>query len=267
MNLADLCSRLIPIAKEVGAFIRQESLTFTHHQIEYKGLNDLVSYVDKTAEKQLVEALSILLPEAGFITEEKTNQTIGEVFHWIIDPLDGTTNFIHGIPTYSISIALQQNDELVLGVVYEVNRDECFYAWKGGGAWLNRERIYVSKAPKLENTLLATGFPYYDFKKKEPYLKVFQEVMEKCHGLRRIGSAAVDLAYVACGRFDGYFEYNLQIWDVAAGVVLVKEAGGEVLDFSGRNNYLQEREVLATNGHITKELLQIIDSHFNNKSI
>jgi myo-inositol-1(or 4)-monophosphatase len=267
MNLADLCARLIPIAKEVGAFIRQEGLTFTHHQIEYKGLNDLVSYVDKTAEKKLVEALMLLLPEAGFITEEKTNQTVGDVYHWIIDPLDGTTNFIHGIPTYSISIALQQYDELVLGVVYEVNRDECFYAWKGGGAWLNGDRIYVSKAPKLENTLLATGFPYYDFKKKEPYLKVFQDMMEKCHGLRRIGSAAVDLAYVACGRFDGYFEYNLNAWDIAGGAVLVKEAGGDLFNFSGGDEVIRSREVVATNGLISKEMLSIITNHFKSDHV
>jgi myo-inositol-1(or 4)-monophosphatase len=266
-ELAALTQEVIELTKSVGQFIREESLRFTPDKIEYKGLNDLVSYVDKTAEKQLVAGLLAILPEAGFVTEEKTNQTTAETYHWIIDPLDGTTNFIHGIPTFSVSIALQRNQDLVLGVVYEINRDECFYAWENGGAWLNGKAIHVSKAPKLANTLLATGFPYYDFKKKEPYLKVFQELMEKCHGLRRIGSAAVDLAYVACGRFDGYFEYNLQTWDVAAGVVLVKEAGGEVLDFSGGHNYLQEREVLATNGHITKELLQIIDSHFNNKSI
>ncbi len=267
LELAALTQEVIKLTKAVGQFIREESLLFTPDKIEYKGLNDLVSYVDKTAEQQLVAGLTKLVPEAGFITEEKTNQTTAETYHWIIDPLDGTTNFIHGIPTFSVSIALQRNNDLILGVVYEINRDECFYAWENGGAWLNGKVIQVSKAPKLANALLATGFPYYDFKKKEPYLKVFQEVMEKCHGLRRIGSAAVDLAYVACGRFDGYFEYNLQTWDVAAGVVLVKEAGGEVFDFSGRANYLQEREVLATNGRITKELIQIIDTHFNTNSL
>lgn len=263
MELAALCLQVAEIAKKVGAFIRQESINFSHHHIEYKGLNDLVSYVDKTAEEQLVVALSALLPEAGFITEEQTNQTVGEAYQWIIDPLDGTTNFIHGIPTYSVSIALQQQDELVLGVVYEVCRDECFYAWKNGGAWLNGERIQVSQAPKLSHTLLATGFPYYDFRKKEPYLKVFQEMMESCHGLRRIGSAAVDLAYVACGRFDGYFEYNLNVYDVAGGAVLVKEAGGEIFNFSGGDEFIQSREMVATNGLISKEMLSIITKHFN----
>ncbi|MFM6953689.1 MAG: inositol monophosphatase family protein [Sphingobacteriaceae bacterium] len=263
LDLVALTQKVVKLTKEVGQFIREESLLFTPDKIEYKGLNDLVSYVDKVAEEQLVAGLSKFLPQAGFITEEKTKQISAETYHWIIDPLDGTTNFIHGIPTFSVSIALQRNQDLILGVVYEVNRDECFYAWEKGGAWLNGKPVQVSKAPKLANTLLATGFPYYDFKKKEPYLRVFQEVMEKCHGLRRIGSAAVDLAYVACGRFDGYFEYNLQTWDIAAGIVLVKEGGGEVLDFSGGAAMLQEREVLATNGIITQELIQIIDTHFN----
>lgn len=263
MNLTALTSQVIALTKEVGGFIRQESLIFDREHIEYKGLNDLVSYVDKTAEKQLVEGLSRLLPEAGFITEEKTRITTGETYDWIIDPLDGTTNFIHGIPTFSISIALQRNNELILGVVYEINRDECFSAWENGGAFLNDNPIHVSKAPKLENTLLATGFPYYDFEKQEPYLKVFRELMQSCHGLRRIGSAAVDLAYVACGRFDGYFEYNLNSWDVAAGIVLVREAGGEVLDFAGKNNSIEKREVVATNGNITSEILEVIHRHFN----
>ena len=238
MEFESLCYQVVAIPRQVGGFIRQESTNFRHQHIEYKGLNDLVSYVDKTAEEQLVAALKAILPEAGFITEEKTNQTVGEVYQWIIDPLDGTTNFIHGIPTYSVSIALQQENELVLGVGYEVCRDECFYAWKNGGAWLDGERIQVSQAPKLSHTLLATG-------------------------LRRIGSAAVDLAYVACGRFDGYFEYNLNVWDVAAGAVLVKEAGGEVFSFSGGSDFLEVRELVATNGLISTEMLSIITKHFN----
>jgi myo-inositol-1(or 4)-monophosphatase len=263
MNLSALTDQVVALTKEVGHFIRQESLIFDRDNIEYKGLNDMVSYVDKTAEKQLVGGLSALLPKAGFVTEENTRNTVGEVYDWIIDPLDGTTNFIHGIPTFSISIALQRNNELILGVVYEVNRGECFSAWKDGGAYLNNIPIHVSKALKLKDTLLATGFPYYDFEKQEPYVKVFKELMHSCHGLRRIGSAAVDLAYVACGRFDGYFEYNLNAWDVAAGIVLVREAGGEVLDFKGTDQSIENREILATNGKITAEMLQIIEKHFN----
>ncbi len=262
MELSNLVSDVISLTKETGKFIREEALVFDRNLIEYKGINDMVSYVDKTAEQKLVSGLSLLLPEAGFITEEKTINKTGEYYNWIIDPLDGTTNFIHGIPTFSISIALKYDEELVLGVVYEINRDECFSAWKNGGAWLNDKPISVSKAPKLEHALLATGFPYYDFEKQQPYLKAFQEFMQKCHGLRRIGSAAVDLAYVAAGRFDAYFEYNLNSWDVAAGIVLVREAGGQVFDFSGGIETIAKRELVATNGHISAEVLGIIEKHF-----
>ena len=163
MDLSTLTSGVNELSKTVGEFIRQESLIFDRAHIEYKGLNDMVSYVDKTAEDMLVKGLSILLPEAGFITEEKTIHKNSDFYNWIIDPLDGTTNFIHGIPTFSISIALQHQEELILGVVYEINRDECFSAWKDGGAFLNGDAITVTKAPKLANTLLATGFPYYHF--------------------------------------------------------------------------------------------------------
>lgn len=262
MELSVLSTGVVELTKKVGEFIRQESMIFDRAHIEYKGLNDMVSYVDKTAEDMLVKGLSALLPEAGFITEEKTIHKDSDFYNWIIDPLDGTTNFIHGIPTFSISIALQHQAELILGVVYEINRDECFWAWKDGGAFLNGNAIHVSKAPKLDHTLLATGFPYYDFEKQEPYMEVFKELMRSCHGLRRIGSAAVDLAYVAAGRFDGYFEYNLNSWDVAAGIVLVREAGGDVCDFSGGDQTIQNREVIATNGKITSEILGIISRHF-----
>jgi myo-inositol-1(or 4)-monophosphatase len=263
MDLSSLTSDVISLTKEVGQFIRKESLVFDQRQVEYKGLHDMVSYVDKTAEIALVKGLRLLLPEAGFVTEEKTASIAGEQYDWIIDPLDGTTNFIHGLPTYAISIALQCDGELVLGVVYEINRDECFSAWKNGGAYLNDKQISVSKASAIENTLLATGFPYYEFGRLDAYLAVLKELMQRCHGVRRIGSAAIDLAYVACGRFDGYFEFNLNSYDVAAGIVLVREAGGQVFDFTGGNNSIERREMLATNGLISDELLLILEEKFN----
>jgi len=262
MDLSILTHDVIKLTKEVGKFIRQEALTFDSQRIEYKGINDMVSYVDKTAETMLVSKLSVLLPEAGYITEEKTISKTGEAYNWIIDPLDGTTNFIHGIPTYSISIALEHKNELILGVVYEINRDECFSAWQNGGAYLNGIAINVSKALQLSDTLLATGFPYSDFEKQSAYLEVFRELMQKCQGLRRIGSAAVDMAYVACGRFDGFFEYNLNYYDIAAGIVLVKEAGGEIFDFSGGTEYINKRELTVTNTHISEELISLIKKHF-----
>jgi myo-inositol-1(or 4)-monophosphatase len=263
MELSKLTEEVISLTKEVGEFIRNESKVFDRESVEYKGLHDMVSYVDKTAEIRLVKGLSTLLPEAGFVTEEKTSSKQGEKYNWIIDPLDGTTNFIHGIPTFSVSIALQCDEELVLGVVYEINRDECFSAWKNGGAYLNNKRISVSKAPAIENTLLATGFPFYEFADMEPYLNVLRVLMQKCHGIRRIGSAAVDLAYVASGRFDGYFEYNLNSYDVAAGIVLVREAGGHIFDFKGGDQCIARREIIATNGHISEEFVNIINRYFN----
>jgi myo-inositol-1(or 4)-monophosphatase len=262
MNLNQLAQQVIEVAKETGAFIREQRKTFSPDKIEIKGLNDLVSYVDKTAEEKIVAALTGLIPEAGFLTEEKTINKVGERYNWIIDPLDGTTNFIHGLPVYSVSIALQEYDELILGVVYEVNQDECFYAWKGSPAYLNGNVIKVSDSPTIDKSLLATGFPYYDFTKQAAYISLFTELMKSCHGLRRLGSAAVDLAYTACGRFEGFYEYNLNPWDVAAGVLIVRQAGGHVVNFKGGDEVLITRELLATNGKITGEMLAAIQKHF-----
>ncbi len=262
MNLEQLTSEVIKLAKQVGGFIREEASKFDSNSIEYKGYNNLVSYVDKTAEEKIVARLSELLPEAGFITEEETINKTGDVFNWIVDPLDGTTNFIHRLPIFSVSIALEQNKELVLGVVYEINLDECFYAWQDGGAYLNGKRIGVSPFTELSQTLLATGFPYFNFEKEQRYLNIVSELMQKCHGIRRMGSAAVDMAYVACGRFDGYFEYNINLYDIAAGVVIVREAGGSACNFSGGNEFYRSREIIASNGKIGESMKQVIQKHF-----
>ena len=263
MDYELLCAKVVAATRLTGNFIRKESLNFNADSIEFKGLNDLVSYVDKQAEKQLVKNLSKILPEAGFTTEEDTINTKGEIFDWIIDPLDGTTNFIHGIPTYAISIALYEHGQPIIGVVYEINRGEMFSAYKGGGAFLNNKPIHVSKRTSLSESLLATGFPYYQFDKQPQYMQLFSNLMQKCHGLRRIGSAAVDLAYVACGRFDAFFEYNLNSWDVAAGAFLVQEAGGTVMNFKGGQEFLETREILAGNGLIQNEILELMEQHFN----
>ncbi|RVU00581.1 inositol monophosphatase [Mucilaginibacter limnophilus] len=262
MDLKDIVLQTTELSKQVGAFIRQERKTFSIDKIEYKGVNDLVSYVDKTAEQQLVTGLEKILPEAGFITEEKTNTKVGERYNWVIDPLDGTTNFIHGLPPYSVSIALKEGDELVAGVIYEVSLDECFYAWKGAPAYLNGNEIRVTDTPSLEKSLIATGFPYYDFGKQQAYIDLFAELMRSCHGLRRLGSAAVDLAYTAAGRFEAFYEYNLNAWDVAAGIVIVRQAGGEVKNFSGGDECIESRQLMATNGRISGELLQVIQKYF-----
>ncbi|KAA9340041.1 inositol monophosphatase family protein [Adhaeribacter soli] len=262
MNLENLCKQVVAEARCTGAFIRKEGQEFDASKIEHKGFNDLVSYVDKEAEKQLVDALKTLLPEAGFITEEGTDSTKAEEFNWIIDPLDGTTNFMHGLPVFSISIALMQKQELVLGMIYEINKDEAFYAWKNGGAFLNDKKISVSKAPKLANSLVATGFPYTDFGKTNDYLKVLGAFMAKSHGVRRLGSAAVDLAYVACGRFESFFEFNLNAWDVAAGVLIVQEAGGKVTTFKEGGDPVFGREIVASNTAVHAEMLAVIGENW-----
>ena len=252
-DLADLC-------REVARFIRQEASTFDRSKIEQKGVHDLVSYVDQETERRLVAGLRRLLPEAGFITEEGTagpDTETGE-FTWIIDPLDGTTNFVHGLPVYSISVALLHGRELAVGVVHEVNRDESFRAVRGGGAFCNEQPIHVSDVPDLNSALIATGFPYKDFGLMNDYLQLLGAFMNRSHGVRRLGSAAVDLAYVAAGRFEGFFEFNLNSYDVAAGILLVREAGGRVTQFLQDGDPLFGREVVASNGLLHDEMQQTI---------
>ncbi|WP_205501324.1 inositol monophosphatase family protein [Rufibacter psychrotolerans] len=259
-DIAALRDQVVALTKEVGQFILQEFTNFDRSRLELKGLNNLVSYVDKEAEERLVAGLEKFLPEAGFITEEETKSELSEEFNWIIDPLDGTTNFIHGLPVFSVSIALQQRDELVLGVVYDITRDECYHAVKGGGAYCNDQKISVSGAPTLGDSLIATGFPYYSFDLMQKYLQVMGAFMESCHGVRRLGSAALDLAYVAAGKFEGYFEFNINSYDVAGGAILVQEAGGQVTDFRGGKNYVFGREICVSNNPtVQQEMLKLIE--------
>jgi myo-inositol-1(or 4)-monophosphatase len=263
-TLEEICRQTCELAKQAGDFIRQEQKKFLFSSVEHKGFNDLVSYVDKSAEKILVEGLQKVLPGSGFITEENTLSIRGKEFQWIIDPLDGTTNFVHGVPCYCISIALMQNEELVTGVIYEINQDECFYAWHASPAFLNNKEIKVSGVDQLKNSLLATGFPYTNFERMKPYMEVFDFCMRETHGLRRLGSAAVDLAYVAAGRFEGFYEYGLNSWDVAAGAFIIQQAGGKVSDFSGGSNFIFGKEIIATNSGIFREFLEVVNKKFEN---
>lgn len=262
MQLEVLCQQAKNIVTSTGAFIKEELGKVKQDAIEVKALNSLVSYVDKEAEKKLVVDLGKLLPEATFLTEEETvAQEEGEL-RWIIDPLDGTTNFLHQIPVFSVSVALQQKGQTVLGIVYEINQDECFYAWKGGGAFMNDQAIRVSSNSMLADALTATGFPYYNYDKMLPYVEILKHFMQYTRGIRRLGSAAVDLAYVACGRFDFFFEYSLNAWDVAGGAFIVQEAGGIVSDFQGGNDYLFGQEMIAASGNIYPEVLEVIKGKF-----
>jgi myo-inositol-1(or 4)-monophosphatase len=251
-----LCSLTCEIARSIGKFMAEERKGFDSSMIESKGLHDLVSYVDKESEKRIIEQLSKLLPESGFIAEEGTSSKHGERYNWVIDPLDGTTNYIQGVPIYAVSIGLLDGDELVVGVVYEVGLDECFYAWKEGGAYMNGEPIRVSERDDIHDALLATGFPYSNFDQLDEYLALLKWTMTNARGVRRLGSAATDLAYVACGRFDSFWEYDLKPWDVAAGALIVKEAGGVVTDFNGGNNYIFGGEIIASNALLGDLMLE-----------
>ena len=259
-DFQQLSHDLAALCRTTAEFIRQEAATFDRDKVELKGLHDLVSYVDQETERKLVAGLRQLLPAAGFITEEGTAgpDVHTEEFTWVIDPLDGTTNFVHGLPVYAISVALLHHKELVVGVVHEVNRDESFRAVRGGGAFCNEQPMHVTDIPALNSALIATGFPYTNFGKLGAFLQVLGAFMTRSHGVRRLGSAAVDLAYVAAGRCEGFFEFNLNSYDVAAGILLVREAGGRVTQFLEDGDPLFGRELVASNGHLHSEMQQTI---------
>lgn len=262
MNLNILTIQVVNLSRAVGQFIKQEAEKLSASDVIEKGEHDLVTYVDKESEKRIVDELREILPEAGFIAEEDQQLQKAERYNWIIDPLDGTTNFVHGVPLFSISIALTEYDELIAGVIYEINMDECFYAWKGGPAMLNGQKIRVSQTNTLSDSLLATGFPFRDYSLMKPYLHLFEELMKSTRGLRRLGSAAVDLAYVACGRFDLFYEYGLNPWDIAAGALIVKQAGGQVTDFKNGNDFLSGAQIIASNKFTHKEFMDKLQASF-----
>jgi len=262
VELKAICEKTNSIVLEVGKFIREQSQRIHEITVEEKDANNLVSFVDRKAEDMLVNELGKLVPGAGFITEEDTPNVEGKTWEWIIDPLDGTTNFLYGVPCFSVSIGLRREGKLVAGVIYEISRDELFFAWEEGKAYLNNRAIRVSQRKNMRLCLLATGFPFRDFSNLENYLETFGYLMRHTRGLRRLGSAAVDMAYVACGRFDGFFEFNLNSWDVAAGAIIVKEAGGVVTDFSGGENYLFGKQIIASNPFIIRELGKVLQQKF-----
>lgn len=260
MKLSELCSGIEETAVETGRYILSEAEKFDSKNIEIKGRNDFVTHVDRDAEKMIIERLGKLLPGAGFLVEENTISRKGSRYTWIIDPLDGTTNFIHGVHPFAISIALMDGEEIVAGIVHEAAGRETFTSWKNGGAWLNGIRISVSETARPLQSLIATGFPYKDFSRLDPYLKCLTWFLHNTQGIRRMGSASIDLAYVACGRFEAYFEYGLNPWDVSAGTLLVREAGGIVTDFSGKSGNITGLEIIASNRSVYPEILEIIST-------
>lgn len=260
--MKELTEKVTTLVRKTGAFIRQERQRMNFSNIRDKSHNSFVTELDIASEKRLVEGLSRILPEAGFLTEEETVRQEHKELEWIVDPIDGTTNFIHCIPLYSISVALLEGGKPVIGVVYSIATDELFYTWKGGETYLNGKVKKVSKAGTLPESLLVTGFPYEKEKWMDIYLAIFKEFMLGSQGLRRLGSAAIDLAYVAAGRFDGFYEHHLHAWDVAAGILLVENAGGEVSDFSGGGEALFGGEIIASNGLIHDSMREVIARHF-----
>ncbi|MCW3787499.1 inositol monophosphatase family protein [Plebeiibacterium sediminum] len=261
MDLSTLCQSVIDLAKSTGKYILEESSK--SKRIEAKGKNDFVTHIDKGSEERLVKGLSEMLPEAGFVAEEGTSEKVGEEYNWIVDPIDGTTNFIHGLSPFAISIALEYKKEMVLGVVYELGLNECFYSWKGAPAYLNGKEIVTSEAPTISDSLIATGFPYSNFSKIEGFNKTMDYFMRNSHGLRRLGSAATDLAYVACGRFDGFYEYDLKPYDVAAGAFIVQQAGGKNCDLKGGDDYIYGRGIISGNSLMFDEFKDVVTSLMN----
>jgi len=258
MDLHNLCSQVCNLSRLTGTFILGELPKFQANTIETKSLHNFVTHVDKSSEVRLVKELSQLVPQAGFIAEEGTSSVRGDRYNWVIDPLDGTTNFIHGLPPFAISIALMDGDEVILGVVHEVISGETFSAWKDSASYLNGKEIHVSKVTSVKDSLIATGFPYTEFERIKPFMQSLEYLFANSHGVRRLGSASVDMAYVACGRFEAFYEYGLSPWDVAAASLIVKQAGGKNSDFKSGTDYIFGREIIVGNSGIFDEFSQLI---------
>lgn len=255
MELKEVLDKALVVVEEAAVFIRSQAGKVREEDIITKSKNSLVSFVDQTAEEMLVSGLGKVFPEAGFITEEETVEQQRSEYTWIIDPLDGTTNFLQQIPLYAVSVGLVHNGVILLGIVCDIENRETFYAWKGGGAWCNGERIHVSQRTKIDEAIVATGFPYASRGNLPKLSSAFDFFLNHASGIRRLGSAAIDLAYVACGRFDVYYETTLNAWDIAGGIIIVEEAGGKTTDFKGEGQMLENGEVIAAPKEIHEAVL------------
>jgi len=249
-------------ATEAGLVLRRQFLRETPIEVESKGLHDFVTAADREAEKAAIAVLQRSYPSHTIMSEEAAPEAVSAGFRWIIDPLDGTTNFIHGVPTFAVSIALEDPQGLVAGVIHDPNREETFHAHRGGGARLNGARIHCSEPAGLGDSLLATGFPFRELSRVKPYLQAFEAFIRTTAGLRRAGSASLDLAYTACGRYDGFWEVGLSTWDIAAGALLVREAGGTVTDIVGGNTYLETGDIVAAGPQLHQKMLEITRAAF-----
>ncbi len=230
--------------------------------IEHKGEIDLVTDMDHWAESLILERLRAACPDHDIVSEESEIEMIGSAFRWIIDPLDGTTNYAHRFPVFCVSIGLQHEGQMLLGCVYDPTRQELFSAVRGGGAFLNDVPIHTSTATSLNTSLLATGFPYDRRDHADAYLDLFKAFMVRTQAIRRCGAAALDLCYVACGRVDGFWELKLQPWDIAAGSIIIEEAGGQISNFSGEPVQLSDLQIAASNGRLHQELIEVLERHW-----
>lgn len=252
-------------AREAGKIINRASQDVGSLKIQTKDYNDFVSEVDRSAEEAIINILKEAYPTHGFYGEESGKTNVDAESIWIIDPLDGTTNFLHNFPCYCVSIALQERGVLTQAVIYDPVHNDLFTATKGRGAFLNDKRIRVTNRSKLQDSLISTGFPFKDFSYLDTYLEIFKDMAKKTSGLRRPGSAALDLAYVAAGYTDGFFEINLSPWDIAAGALLVQEAGGIVGDFEGNESWLRTGNIVAGNPKVFGQMLQVIAPHLTER--
>lgn len=253
----------VKAARKAGDIILRYHNQIDLLTIQNKATNDFVSEVDKAAEDAIIDELKTAFPQHSILAEENGEILGDERFQWIIDPLDGTTNYLHGFPQYAVSIALYENNQPMHAVVYDPFKEEMFTASKGQGAYLNDQRIRVTSTQGFANTLIGTGFPFKAPQHLEAYLAMFKAIHPQVAGIRRAGSAALDLAYLAAGRMDGFWEIGLNSWDIAAGVLLIKEAGGFIGDFSGRDKYLETGNVVAGNEKVFKAILKTIHPHLN----
>lgn len=251
----------VQAAYNAGGLIQQASRSLEHIRVDRKGHNDFVSEVDRRAEQTIIQTIQKAYPNHNILGEESGLIDNNSEFTWIIDPLDGTTNFLHGHPQYSISIGVKHGDKITYAAVFDPNRNDIYTAELGKGAKLNDSRIRVSKNANLADSLLATGFPTYDMSFLERYLNIFREMLKSTAGQRRAGSAALDLAYVASGKVDGFWEFNLKPWDIAAGYLLVKEAGGLVCDFDGEQKMLESGNIIAANPKLVTQILKTIQNN------
>ena len=256
-----MLSIAVKAARRAGSVITRASQDLNALTVRSKTYNDFVSEVDHTAEQTIIETLLDAYPTHSILAEESGAQGSDADNVWIIDPLDGTTNFLHGFPQYGISIALQQRGQITQAVIFDPNRNDLFTATKGRGAYLNDRRIRVSNRAKLQDSIIGTGFPFRDFQHLNAYVAMFRDMVKKTSGLRRPGSAALDLAYVAAGWFDGFFEIELSQWDIAAGGLLVTEAGGLVGDFQGNEGWLESGNIVAANPKVFAQVLQVLAPH------